>query len=90
VTQLADAQLDALRSLRAAYPDAEIAIIGATALAFHIDMTWRKSVEGRRTAVRARRRERRLLREATPRKLLLLPSESRPPDALSHQIECSG
>jgi len=36
VSQLADAQLDALRSLRAAYPDAEIAIIGATALVFHI------------------------------------------------------
>jgi hypothetical protein len=45
VTQLAAARLDALRSLRAAYPDAEIAIIGATALAFHIDMTWRTSVD---------------------------------------------
>jgi len=45
VSQLADAQLDALRSLRAGYPDAEIAIIGATALAFHIDMTWRTSVD---------------------------------------------
>jgi len=45
VSQLTAAQLDALRTLRAAYPDAEIAIIGATALAFHIDMTWRTSVD---------------------------------------------
>jgi predicted nucleotidyltransferase len=45
VSQLTAARLDALRSLRAAYPDAEIAIIGATALAFHIDMTWRTSVD---------------------------------------------
>ena len=45
MSQLIAAQLDALRSLRAAYPDAEIAIIGATALAFHIDMTWRTSVD---------------------------------------------
>jgi hypothetical protein len=45
LSQLTAAQLDALRSLRAAYPDAEIAIIGATALAFHIDMAWRTSVD---------------------------------------------
>jgi hypothetical protein len=45
VSQLTAAQLDALRTLQAAYPDAAIAIIGATALAFHIDMTWRMSVD---------------------------------------------
>ena len=45
MSQLTAAQLDALRTLRAAYPDAEIAIIGASALAFHIDMTWRTSVD---------------------------------------------
>src|SRR5262245_35550848 len=45
MSQPSAAQLDALRTLRTAYPDAEIAIIGATALAFHIDMTWRTSVD---------------------------------------------
>jgi predicted nucleotidyltransferase len=45
VSQLTAAQLDAVRTLRAAYPDVEIAIIGATALAFHIDMTWRTSID---------------------------------------------
>lgn len=45
MSQPTAAQLNALRSLRAAYPDAEIAIIGATALAFHLDMTWRTSVD---------------------------------------------
>jgi hypothetical protein len=45
VSQLTAAQLAALRALRPAYPDAEIAIIGAAALAFHIDMTWRTSVD---------------------------------------------
>ena len=45
MSQLNAAQLDALRTLQAAYPDAAIAIIGATALAFHIDMTWRMSVD---------------------------------------------
>lgn len=45
MNQLTAAQLDALRTLQAAYPDAEIAIIGASALAFHLDMTWRKSVD---------------------------------------------
>ena len=45
MSRLTAAQLDALCTLQAAYPDAAIAIIGATALAFHIDMTWRMSVD---------------------------------------------
>ncbi len=40
---LSPGHVKALRDLRAAFPDAEIAIIGAAALAFHIDMTWRKT-----------------------------------------------
>jgi predicted nucleotidyltransferase len=45
VRPLTAAQLHALRTLHAAYPDAEIALIGATALAFHIDMAWRTSID---------------------------------------------
>lgn len=45
MSRLSAAQLDALRTLREAFPDAEIAIIGAAALGFHIDMTWRTSVD---------------------------------------------
>jgi predicted nucleotidyltransferase len=33
--------IEALRTLRAGYPDARIAVIGAGALAFHIEMAWR-------------------------------------------------
>lgn len=36
MSPLTDAQLQALRTLRTAYPDAEIAIIGATALALRV------------------------------------------------------
>jgi predicted nucleotidyltransferase len=45
LSRLTAAQLHALRALRSAYPDAEIAMIGAAALAFHIDMAWRTSID---------------------------------------------
>lgn len=35
--------LEALRLLRAAYPEERISIIGAGALAFHLDMKWRRT-----------------------------------------------
>jgi predicted nucleotidyltransferase len=45
VTPLSVAELSALRSLRAAYPDAAIALIGAVALRFHMAMTWRSTAD---------------------------------------------
>jgi predicted nucleotidyltransferase len=45
MTALTPAQLDALRALRAAYPEATIALIGAAALAHHLPMTWRKTAD---------------------------------------------
>lgn len=45
MTEFAQAEIDALRMLRDAYPEAEIAIIGAAALHFHLPMTWRKTAD---------------------------------------------
>jgi predicted nucleotidyltransferase len=45
VTPLTSLELAALRSLRAAYPDTTIAIVGAVALRLHMDMTWRTSAD---------------------------------------------
>ena len=45
MTPLNSSELSALRSLHAAYPDTPIAIIGAVALRFHMDMTWRSSAD---------------------------------------------
>jgi predicted nucleotidyltransferase len=45
LTALTPDQLDALRTVRAAFPEAKIALIGATALGLHLDMTWRTSVD---------------------------------------------
>jgi predicted nucleotidyltransferase len=42
---LSSVQLDAIRTLRTACPEARIAIIGATALAFHLAMTWRMTAD---------------------------------------------
>jgi predicted nucleotidyltransferase len=41
MTAFTPAQIEALRGVRAAFPDAQIAIIGAAALAIHIPMKWR-------------------------------------------------
>jgi predicted nucleotidyltransferase len=45
VTALSPDQLDALRAVRAAFPEARIALIGATALGLHLNMTWRASLD---------------------------------------------
>lgn len=42
---LSAAELSALATRRAAYPDAAIALIGAVALRFHMDMTWRNTAD---------------------------------------------
>lgn len=39
--QLEPGQINAIRALREAYPDAQIALIGAGALALHVDLKWR-------------------------------------------------
>jgi len=45
VTALSPAHIDALRTVRAAFPEAKIALIGATALGLHLEMTWRASLD---------------------------------------------
>jgi predicted nucleotidyltransferase len=45
MTPLSTAQLEALRRLRIACPEARIALIGATALAFHLPITWRRTAD---------------------------------------------
>lgn len=45
MTPWSNAQLEALRTLRSACPDARIAVIGATALGFHLSMTWRRTAD---------------------------------------------
>lgn len=45
MTPLSRAQLEALRTLRTACPEVRIALIGATALAFHLSMTWRRTAD---------------------------------------------
>lgn len=45
MTQLSPAQLEALRTLRTAYPEAQITLIGAAALGFHVPMTWRNTAD---------------------------------------------
>ena len=37
--------MEALRTVRAAFPRAKIALIGATALGLHVKMTWRTSID---------------------------------------------
>ena len=43
--RLTPKQIDVIRSLRAAYPDASIALIGAAALDYHVPMTWRVTAD---------------------------------------------
>jgi predicted nucleotidyltransferase len=45
MTTLKPGQLEVLRALRRAYPEANIAIVGAAALAFHLSMTWRSTAD---------------------------------------------
>lgn len=45
MTPLSSAQLAALRTLRATCPEERITLIGATALAFHLPMTWRTTAD---------------------------------------------
>jgi predicted nucleotidyltransferase len=42
---LTTAQLDALRAVQEAYPDARMALIGAAALALHLPMEWRTTAD---------------------------------------------
>jgi len=45
MTTLSSAQIEALRALRSACPEARIALIGATALGYHLAMTWRRTAD---------------------------------------------
>ena len=45
IGQFAEPVLIALRTLRDAYPSARMSLIGARALAFHMDMAWRNTAD---------------------------------------------